>query len=178
MSQLDAPYMLDDLTRNCQRLSASLPPDGWDPDLPAVRIARQPSGIIECVALKQAFAVKFTERDDSAARLDSRKDVPTAGTEAVGEQDRLLSAGGVERQLEDGRVELENQGEQRGVFQSLKRLVWNNWRRSDTKSCTPSKKSILQRLKNGLRHLWPCQDSGSKRRTRAKRQTPGTEPLL
>jgi hypothetical protein len=113
MSELDAPYMLDDLTRNCQRLSASLPPDGWDPDLPAVRIARQPSGILECVSLKQVFAVHLTEQDDSAACLNSRKNVATAGTKADSKQDRLWSASSVDQRFEDSRAEREDQSEQR-----------------------------------------------------------------
>ncbi|KAF2676100.1 hypothetical protein K458DRAFT_397248 [Lentithecium fluviatile CBS 122367] len=49
-SPLEHHYMLDDLTQNCQRLSARLLPDGWDPEMPAVRIERQPSGMIGGIA--------------------------------------------------------------------------------------------------------------------------------
>ncbi|KAF2824710.1 hypothetical protein CC86DRAFT_46108 [Ophiobolus disseminans] len=43
------PYMLNDLTIDAQRLSACLPPDGWDPDTPRQLFWRQASGVFDLV---------------------------------------------------------------------------------------------------------------------------------
>lgn len=41
------PVLLEDLANNLQRLSASLPPDGWNPDAPGFYLHRQESGALE-----------------------------------------------------------------------------------------------------------------------------------
>lgn len=44
------PYMLSDLIKSAQQLSASLPPDDWEPDSERPLLAQKPSGKIELVS--------------------------------------------------------------------------------------------------------------------------------
>lgn len=170
--------MLDDLTANCQRLSAKLPPDGWDANLPAVRITRQLSGILKFVAPEHESTDHLTKRHDSAANLDSNRDIVTAGTKATGEQDKLLSAGRAQRRTSEEGGDRVNQNESKCVCQSLKDFVLKRWTRSNSTTSIAPQRSVLQRMKNGLRRLWPFQKSDSMRRTSGQEHAPGTEPLL
>jgi len=181
-SPLEHPYMLNDLALNCQWLSAKLTPDGWDPDLPAVRIARQPSGIIEYVVPTINAMVHLTERNNSAVWLEPNRDGATAGMKADGEGNwLLLSKCDVQRGLtgKSGRQNKDPTGS-RGVFQSLRKCVWCRWTRTRSASTTSvsSTKSVLQRFQNGLKRLWPVRASCSRRHARFQRHTPGMEPLL
>jgi hypothetical protein len=44
------PLMLSDIVANTQRLSAALPPDDWDLEVPRPLLERQPSGVFELVS--------------------------------------------------------------------------------------------------------------------------------
>jgi len=44
-NRVQAPYMLDNLTADAQRISASLPPDGWDSSSALVGLKRDVSGV-------------------------------------------------------------------------------------------------------------------------------------
>jgi hypothetical protein len=49
--QLQAPYMLDDVVANAQRLSARLPPDEWDPEAWFFGLRRDTTGAFDLVRL-------------------------------------------------------------------------------------------------------------------------------
>ena len=47
---VQAPYMLDHLTADAQRISASLPPDDWDSEVVVLDLQRNSNGLVVLVS--------------------------------------------------------------------------------------------------------------------------------
>jgi hypothetical protein len=179
-SALEHPYMLDDLTQNCQRLSARLPPDNWDPDLPAVRIKRQVSGIIRFVAWNNSATNFLAERDYSTDVPEMGRDAATAETRVVGEEDSLLSANNAQRGYTEQRQEKGGHSESQSIFQSVGSWVWpRRTRQQSAPVDSVPATTVLHRVRNNLKQLWPFRASDSGKRPDIRRVGPlGSEPLL
>jgi hypothetical protein len=54
-AHLQAPYMLDDLVANAQRLSARLPPDEWDPEALFFGLRRDETRAFDLVRVPRTY---------------------------------------------------------------------------------------------------------------------------
>ncbi|KAF1958370.1 hypothetical protein CC80DRAFT_29756 [Byssothecium circinans] len=177
-------YMLDDLTQNCQRMSASLPPDDWDLELPPLRLERKPSGIL----VPSAPATPTIE----LTRPHSSADANTSRPRNAGEEERGLltySSQGKQSGDADERVVLNSSGG-RGQSQSSGEKWWRRiccypCRRRDgdaSNQATASSKSTAERIKDTIKHISPLGKNSNGEHNawwrRKERQVSGDEPLL
>ena len=131
-----------------------MPPDLWDPSLPAVRIARQPSGIIEFVTPALDNTIHLTERNDSAAWLGPSGEASATSTEARLYEENLSSTYEAQRGwTEKSREEQEDKSEPKGIFEAFKGCSFFEWAWTNLVTFASSTELVLQRLKNGLKRL-------------------------
>jgi hypothetical protein len=60
---VECPYMLSDVVVHAQRISATLPPDGWDVETSKPRLECQPSGVFDIVS--------YSSLDDEELLVDT-----------------------------------------------------------------------------------------------------------
>lgn len=165
-SPLDSPFMLDDFTKNCQRLSASLPPDGWDPELPVVHVQRRDSGLLDFIVVGSVVEI-------IAGRHSA--EVTAIGAKCKDEELLSLANGeGVGDASEDA-----TRRPPKGCLGFLIRLC-DYLRRWHTQSTKPSG-SMSGSPKNISKRVWPFHNTDTdrnRRRMRKQRHLSWTETLL
>ena len=166
ISPLQHPIMLADLARNLQRLSASLPPDGWEPDSTQRQIHRVASGVLDLRQPDRADEV-LTRSVEVLTRPDA-DDLPhdTDGLLAPEEQDNQREATNQDQPQE----------ERYGLWTRIVSLGCC-FPCCHNKSATSSSKSIYERIKTGIMRLWPFHKPEAKKR-RIERDFSGEHPLL
>jgi hypothetical protein len=163
---LQHAIMLTDLTYNLQRLSASLPPDGWDPDSARRQIQRVASGVLDLRQHDRADGI--LTRPVEVLTRPSAEDLShdTDGLLAPEEQDNQRDATNRDQ----------SQEERCGIWARIVSLgcCLPN---CHNRSATSGSKSVYERVKTGIMHLWPFHKPEVKERI-TKRDFSGEQPLL
>ncbi|KAF2875440.1 hypothetical protein BDV95DRAFT_602872 [Massariosphaeria phaeospora] len=162
-SPLPHPMMLDDLRRNCQHISAILPPDGWDDRAPKLRLERQASGILNVCPSEVANGARAIPKVDDVERRGP--------TETQG----LLTSINEER---DSSPQKGTRKGRRNFWEhvlSIPRLLTL----SHAMDRPAPRQPIHKRLETSMRGCWPFSKRESKKWSRGERtNSPGGEPLL
>jgi hypothetical protein len=91
---LQAPYMLDDVVANAQRLSARLPPDEWDPEALFFGLKRDITGAFDLVRLpsKHFQLRRLTQNvvESSSPTRTAVREVQKGGEGRLGWLERIL----------------------------------------------------------------------------------------
>ncbi|KAF2712911.1 hypothetical protein K504DRAFT_124988 [Pleomassaria siparia CBS 279.74] len=151
------PIMLEDLTDSFQRLSATLPPDDWASEIPALRLQRGGSGLLDL-------------RQNNYAGRDSSR--PGIG-DALHDTDGLLvTAARNSQRREADQNKLSEEHRQSWVRIFSCRCCFTH---SPTKSTAPKPASLFQRIKSSVLYTWPFPGREAKRR---RGEGSGREQLL
>ncbi|KAF2634882.1 hypothetical protein P280DRAFT_523701 [Massarina eburnea CBS 473.64] len=184
-SSLTCPFMLEDLAINCRRMSASLPPDDWDPNLPAIQLRRVGSGFL----VPSIHSASPPTPTIEVARPRPSADINGRRTRDLRDEERgLLTKMRDNINTDEAQNGLHEEGKRR--HQKRKRwwrlmCCWPYHRRSrgepETITATCSK-SIFERIKKGIKHLWPFRKGPSRPHNvwwrRKGRNASGSERLL
>lgn len=163
---LQHPIMLTDLAHNFQRLSASLPPDGWEPDSAQRQIQRTASGVLN---LRQSDREdEVLTRPVEVLTRPGAEDLPhdTDGLLAPEEQDNQRDVTNQDRSQEE-------RGGLVARIVSLGCCLPN----CHNKRATSDSKSVYERIKTSIMHPWPFHKPEVKKR-RTERDFSGEQPLL
>jgi hypothetical protein len=76
--RLQAPYMLDDIVANAQRISARLPPNEWEPDALFFGLRRDASGLLDLVRLPRMHFHLYDRLIHNVVKPSTLDQVPVA----------------------------------------------------------------------------------------------------